>query len=163
MNSAVASSVAFVLALLIWSLTKNSKKPFISDRNQNLEKLNVIAPPSTLVSQAKSSKGIEVTSVPKNDLDDWQSPRNPQERINLKNHLLKLIQGNPDERLKAINIAQRWGHTTVIPILRRGLKDSDSRVMSTSAAAITKFRGSVNQKSQEAETLRPPRNVALMR
>ena len=76
----------------------------------------------------------------------------------------KLISGGPAERLKAIHIAQEWKHSSVLTILRRGLKDSDSRVVIAAASAMQKYRGVPNsERNQEVGSSLPPRNVALMR
>ena len=75
-----------------------------------------------------------------------------------------MIKNGPEERLQAIKISNLWGNACTLPILRIGLKDSDSRVVSEAAAAIQKHKGVHHlQDSQARETIRPPRNVALMR
>ncbi len=73
-----------------------------------------------------------------------------------------MISSNPDERLIAVQIADKWGDSSVIPILKIGLRDMDSRVVIYSAKAISKFRNnSVFYKSKEKISY--PLNVFLMR
>ena len=43
--------------------------------------------------------------------------------------------------LQAIKLAGQWGHQSVLPLLCRGLHDSDSRVVEAAAAAIERHRG----------------------
>ena len=97
-----------------------------------------------------------------NENKSWVSPKTKQERIALKKHLNKLISSNPDERLQAIQIADFWNNECVLPILRRGLKDSDKRVIIAAAAAIIKYKGKSKKVVPQSED-RPPRNVSLMR
>tara|TARA_Y100001968_G_C18941242_1_gene518829 strand:- start:33 stop:524 length:492 start_codon:yes stop_codon:yes gene_type:complete len=97
--------------------------------------------------------------------NEWKKPITSQERITLKKHLLKAITSNPKSRLKAIQAASLWGDPWVLPLLRKGLKDSDSRVVCAAAAAISKYKGksTKSHKIKNQPTSRPPRNVALMR
>ena len=81
----------------------------------------------------------------------------------LKKQLNQLIAGGPRERLQAIILSDLWGHKSILPILRRGLKDSDSDVVAAAAMAIAKHKGFSYPLDQETETRRPPRNAALMR
>ena len=41
----------------------------------------------------------------------------------------------PDQRLEAMIVAGEWGHHSVLDLLRRGLRDSDSRVVEAAASA----------------------------
>jgi len=77
--------------------------------------------------------------------------------------LTKLISGNPNERLLAIQIASQWENKKAIPFLRRGLKDSDCRVVIASAAAISSYKGKTINLQKQSQASRPPRNVSLMR
>ena len=83
--------------------------------------------------------------------------------IEIKKELTKLISSNPDDRLLAIQIASKWGNKKAIPFLRRGLKDSDSRVVVASAAAISSYKGKTIDLHKKSQASRPPRNVSLMR
>ena len=94
----------------------------------------------------------------------WEKPKTVRERINLQKKLRKLITGNPEERLQAMIISDLWGHANVLPILKRGLKDSDSRVIEAAAFALNKHRGLPYARIfQNLNCQRPPRNVSLMR
>ena len=83
--------------------------------------------------------------------------------IKIKNKLTKLISSNPNDRLLAIQIASEWSNQKALPFLKRGLKDSDSRVVIASAAAIASYKGKTIDSQKKPQTSRPPRNVSLMR
>ena len=67
----------------------------------------------------------------------------------------------PQDRLEAVQQAQQWGASCVVPILRQALRDSDARVVEAAATAMQRFRGAA--KAPVAQAARPPRNVARMR
>ena len=93
-------------------------------------------------------------------LDPWQSPATERERLDLYMRLRQAMAGGPDERLEAVKIASMMGGQAVLPLLRRALRDSDSRVVEAAAAAIAPQRGAPRLRSQAS---RPPLNVARMR
>ena len=67
----------------------------------------------------------------------------------------------PEERLNAIGIAYEWNHSSILGLLRRGLKDSDSRIVKLSASAIEKHKGL--KSTSKNQRIRPPRNAFLTR
>ena len=83
--------------------------------------------------------------------------------IETKKQLNKLISSNPNDRLLAIQIASQWKNKKALPFLRRGLKDSDSRVVIASAAAISPYKGKTSNLKEKSQASRPPRNVSLIR
>ena len=83
--------------------------------------------------------------------------------IEINKKLTKLISSNPNDRLLAIQIASQWKNKKSIPFLRKGLKDSDSRVVIASAAAISFYKGKTIILQKKSQASRPPRNVSLMR
>ena len=83
--------------------------------------------------------------------------------IETKKKLTKLITSNPSDRLLAIQIASQWDNKKALPFLRRGLKDSDSRVVIASAAGISSYKGKTSNLSKKSQASLLPRNVSLMR
>ena len=83
--------------------------------------------------------------------------------IETKKQLTKLISSNPTDRLLAIQIASQWDNKKALPFLRRGLKDSDSRIVIASAAGIASYKGKTIDFHKKSQASRPPRNVSLMR
>ena len=63
----------------------------------------------------------------------------------------------------AIQIAIQWDNKKALPFLRKGLKDSDSRVVIASAAGIESYKGKTIDLDKQSQVSRPPRNVSLMR
>jgi HEAT repeat protein len=92
---------------------------------------------------------------------DWEPPTTAAERLALQQCLREAMDSGPDQRLEAVTLAGRWGHASVLPLLRRGLRDADSRVMEAAAAALDHRRGAPKQPA--AQVARPPCNVARMR
>ncbi|MFZ9753822.1 MAG: HEAT repeat domain-containing protein [Cyanobium sp.] len=58
-----------------------------------------------------------------------------------RNRLEALFRRDRASRLLAIEAAHRWGDRLCLPLLRRGLRDSDPAVMRAAALAIERFRG----------------------
>ena len=94
------------------------------------------------------------------DQGDWQPPASSGEMLALQKQLRAAMNAGPDERLEAVTLAGRWGHRDLLPLLRRGLRDSDSRVVEAAAAALDGRRGA--PVPQVAKAGRPPRNVARL-
>ena len=162
MNQVIAGATALILALFLWGLGKKPNKSLFAKNGQkSLEDLRIQQ--LTLVEASKGS--FEKQKIIHQDTEiDWKFPTTAQERISLKKQLNKLIAGGPEDRLKAVVLSDQWGSKTVLPILKRALKDSDSRVMAAAATAFQKHRGLPNlATNQKEEVPRLPRNVALMR
>ena len=64
-------------------------------------------------------------------------------------------------RLEAIRQARRWGHPSILPLLRQGLRATDPLVVQEAAAALQRFRGRPPLPSQLPAVR--PRNVARTR
>jgi hypothetical protein len=67
----------------------------------------------------------------------------PTTTLERRAYLLQLrhwAAGDPEQRLQAMQAARRWRHPDVLPLLRRGLRDGDPRVMAAAAAAIAPYR-----------------------
>ena len=68
------------------------------------------------------------------------------------------------QRLEAMRLARAWGHREVVPLLQKGLRDPDPRVMREAALAMEAFRGRPRANSgPKAQAVAPPRNVARTR
>ncbi len=159
MNQVLAGTTALILAFLLWGLGKKPRNFLISKNNQNLIKITN----DSQISLVKSANDLDSpkTQVISKLKIDWKPPQSIQETILLRKKLRQLITGGPEERLEAIVLSDLWGHQSVIPTLKRGLRDTDSYVVERAANALFKYKGCSNQLSQESR--RPPRNVALLR
>lgn len=119
----------------------------------------VVALNRAQVELVQASK-VEVAAEQEPDLA-WQPPSTSAERLAMQEYLRRAMTAGPDLRLEAIKMAGQWGHQCVLHLLRRGLHDSDSRVVKAAAAALENRRGA--PQSAPGQTVRPPRNVARMR
>ena len=159
MNQVFAGGLALIIALILWSSKKQSKaSAFFKSQKDSFLKAQVAS--STLVID-KSLKNEQSTKLnhKKSKPFSHQTPNS----IKTKKQLTKLISGNPNDRLLAIQIATQWSDKKALPFLRRGLKDSDSRVVIASAAGISSYKGKTIDLHKKSQASRPPRNVSLMR
>ena len=57
-----------------------------------------------------------------------------------RNKMFNLFQGNKENKLKALKIAEELGDKSTLPILRKGLRDTSPEVIEISALLIRKFK-----------------------
>ena len=57
-----------------------------------------------------------------------------------RNKMFSLFQGNTENKLKALKIAEELADKSTLPILRRGLRDISPEVVEISALLIRKFK-----------------------
>ena len=57
-----------------------------------------------------------------------------------RNKMFILFQGNAEDKLKALKIAEELADKSILPILRRGLRDTSPEVIEISAFLIRKFK-----------------------
>ena len=57
-----------------------------------------------------------------------------------RNKMFTLFQGNTEDKLKALKIAEELADKSTLPILRKGLKDISPDVIEISAFLIRKFK-----------------------
>ena len=71
----------------------------------------------------------------------------------------------PAIRLAALRHARAWGHRSTVPLLLRGLRDSDPAVVREAVLALERFRGrpAPATGADQAFAVSLPRNVALTR
>jgi len=77
-----------------------------------------------------------------------------------------LYRSGGERRLQAMTAARLWGHPTVLPLLRRGLRDADPRVMLEAARGMELFRGKPGAAAARGRTPQAaarPRRVARTR
>ena len=81
-------------------------------------------------------------------------PTGSRERRQFVAHLGALYLGNGESRLRAMDLARQWGHPSVLPLVRQGLRDVSPAVMREAALAMESFRGP-SKTSESAGTGRP--------
>ena len=57
-----------------------------------------------------------------------------------RDRMISLFQGNTENKLKALKIAEELADKSTLPILRKGLRDISPEVVEISALLIRKFR-----------------------
>ena len=160
MNQVFAGGLALIIALILWSSKKQSKaSAFFKSQKDSFSKAQLTS--SALIID-KSLQNQKSTKKDNKNSKPFSRPTSLNS-IEIKKQLNKLISSNPNDRLLAIQIASQWENRKAIPFLRRGLKDSDSRVVIASAAAISSYRGKAFNLQRKSQTSRRPRNVSLMR
>ena len=154
MQNVLLPGAAVLLAVFFW-LRRKPVKPMLSSTDASVvAQLNR----SQLELIIEKDEGVE---RPSDLTDHWTAPRTAQERIAQHRELSCAMEAGPDERLQAVRLAALWGHQCILPILRRALRDSDSRVVGAAASAIERYRGAPSL--EKTQTARPPRNVSRMR
>ena len=160
MNQVFAGGLALIIALILWSSKKQSKaSAFFKSQKDSFSKAEVTT--SELIID-KSLQNQKSTTLNHKNTKPFSQPTSLNS-IETKKQLTKLISSNPSDRLLAIQIASQWDNKKALPFLRRGLKDSDSRVVIAAAAVISSYKGKTIDLHKKSQASRPPRNVSLMR
>ena len=160
MNQVFAGGLALLIALILWSSKRQSKaSAFIKSQKDSFSKAEI-----TSISLIINKSLQKQTSTKLNNQNSklFSEPTSLNS-IETKKQLTKLISSNPTDRLLAIQIASQWNNKKALPFLRRGLKDSDRRVVIASAAGISSYKGTTIDLHKKSQASRPPRNVSLMR
>jgi len=90
------------------------------------------------------------------------NPADRRGRLQLMAALERQFQQGGDQRRQALAVCSAWQHRDALPLIRRGLRDSDQQVAALAAAAMTHFRGRSSATAQRAAA-KPPRNVSRTR
>ena len=115
-----------VIGILLLVFKKRSYKKLINKRNSYSTKLN------------KNNK----FSSTKNSF--LYNPEEKKYSVFYKNSqrkkMFNLFQGNTEDKLKALKIAEELADKSTLPILRKGLRDISAEVVEISALLIRKFK-----------------------
>ena len=149
----IGGAAAVVLAAVLYAVGRRPNKPFL--RNPDVASVAALNRAQVELVQAAVAEAEQQAAE-----SDWQPPSTPGEVLALQNKLRAAMNAGPDERLEAVTLAGRWGHRAVLPLLRQGLRDADSRVVEVAAAALDGRRGAPAPAA--TTTARPPRNAARL-
>ncbi|WP_115019313.1 HEAT repeat domain-containing protein [Synechococcus sp. UW140] len=156
MSQFFVGGVAFILAFVLYSLGRRPSKPFL--RSTDVSSVAALNRAQVeLVQAAVAEAEAEASSA---ELA-WQLPMTTGQALGLKQQLHKAMNGGPDERLEAVVLAGRWGDQSILPLLRRGLRDADSRVMEAAAVAMAHQRGATRVAPSPAISLPPNASKTL--
>ena len=160
MNQVFAGSLALIIALILWSSKKQSKaSAFFKSQKDSFSKSQVSFDSLVIKKSLENQNSHKLNNKKSKPFKHPLSLNS----LETKKQLTKLISSNPSDRLLAIQIASKWKNKKALPFLRRGLRDSDSRVVIASAAGIAFHKGKTIDLHKKPQTSRPPRNVSLMR
>ena len=160
MNQVFAGGLALIIALILWSSKKQSKaSAFFKSQKDSFTKAQLSSASLVIEKSLQNKKSPKLNNK---KLESFK-PQHSLNSIETKKQLTRLISSNPNDRLLAIQIASQWENNKALPFLRRGLRDSDSRVVIASAAGISSYKGKTIDLHKKSQASRPPRNVSLMR
>ena len=160
MNQVFAGGLALIIALILWSSKKQSKaSAFFKSQKDYFSQAEITSSELIIDKGLQNQKSIKLNNK---NFKPFSQPTSLNS-IETKKELTKLISSNPSDRLLAIQIASQWENNKALPFLRRGLKDSDCRVVIASAAGISSYKGKTIDLHKKSQASRPPRNVSLMR
>ena len=90
-------------------------------------------------------------------------PRDARERGQLLRNLEQRFASAGDARRQAMALAATWGDRAALPLIRRGLRDSDPAVVALAAEAMESFRGRTTPGAPVQPDAKAPRNVSRTR
>ncbi|WP_390130877.1 HEAT repeat domain-containing protein [Synechococcus sp. HIMB2401] len=155
MQNVLLPGAVVLLTLVLW-LRRKPVKPMLSSTDASRVAQINRAQLELVIEPAADGESIDVS------LESWTAPSSLLERLALGRRLKADMEAGPEQRLRAVRLAARWGHRSALPLLRQALRDSDARVVEAAAAAIEPFRGAPAAAPTRQPT-RPPRNVSRMR
>ncbi len=160
MNQTFAAVAALSLTMILWGFGRKPPKGILKNIDASFgAKINHNQ--QSLVQIGNAKRKNEATLGSSEGIENWQLPKTAIEKLELKKQLKKAMKGNPEMRLKAIQISKLWNDPIVLPLIKLGLRDSDSRVVLASAEALERYRGKPKKACFQESS--PPRNVARMR
>ena len=92
---------------------------------------------------------------------DQLLPMGPQQRRQMLRYLRSAYDRGPQARLAAMEEMVAWGDAACLPLLRRGLRDADLRVVGLAARGLERFRGPRQQVRQPLRRSRRRRDRHL--
>lgn len=161
MNPTLFSASAALLAALLWLALR--RRPVILMRSTDASAVAAL-------NRAQIERPLAAVVAPPSS-PDTAAPRplplagQSLERRVLLRDLHAGVRADPAQRRAAIELAGRWGHPAVLPLLHRGLRDVDPAVVAAAAAALARFRGCPRLRQARASTQASalPRNVSRTR
>jgi len=163
MNPSVLGGGAALLVVLAWLITR--RKPVTVLRSTDASAVaalnraqisQVQVPVATAEAPAVAdSAEVECTRV-------FPSVSDARGRAALLQELGRQLQGPTAERLAAMTAAAGWGDRAALPLLQRGLRDVDPRVVLAASSGMATFRGRTAGEGALArvESFSLPRNAA---
>lgn len=170
MNAPILGGAAALVVGCLW-LVRGRRPPLLRSTDAGaiaaLNRAQIAA-----VQQQPAAPAPSAPAPAADALAAWRPPARTDRsgQRQLLGQLTAALAADPSSRLLALQRARRWGHPATLPLLRRGLRDSDPAVVREAALAIQRFRGCPRAGGQGlAQPVAPPlpcnlpRNVARTR
>ncbi|MFM8276001.1 MAG: hypothetical protein ACKN89_03230 [Cyanobium sp.] len=165
------AALASLLTLVLWLITRRQPRSLLRSTDTSaVAALNRAQIQWVARVGLEAEAGSAPTAPPAADLAATASeaivarppiPKTAAERRAYRQQLRLWSSGGPEQRLQAMQAAGRWSEASLLPLLRRGLRDGDLRVMAAAAAAIAPYRG--RPRSLQAGGAAPVRKVSRTR
>ena len=172
MNPSLLGAVSATLLVVLWLLTRRRPRPFLrSGDTSAVAALNraqialvkiaeVLAPVAPGTGAGAAAAGLPLGEVA------LPGPADGRGRRLLLQRLQAAAAADPLQRLEAMRIARLWGDRSVLPLLRRGLRDVHPAVVAEAARAIAAHRGHPGERRAAGAAAQPasmPRRVSRTR
>jgi len=158
MNTQSVGALAAFMAVVIWVVSRRKPTPFAS-----LDASAVAALNRAQISLVQQNAGLSSPPSSSTTAASWVLPSDSRAQVAFLKTLHVQLAGDSGERLAAMQAARAWGHRATLPLLKRGLRDTNLEVVLEAAQAMERFRGRCTPVVSPKPQSRLPRNAALTR
>ena len=165
MNPSVLGGGAALLVVLAWLITRRKPVPVLRSTDASEVAALNRAQITQVIASAAAPQAPEAMAQEEHQVGlVLPVPGDARGRAELLRELAVQLQGTNAERLAAISVAASWADRSVLPLLRRGLRDVDPRVVLAASTGMAAFRGRTAGQGVlgQIERLPLPRNVAAL-
>lgn len=120
MQNVLLPGAVVLLTVVLW-LRRKPVKPMLSSTDASRVAQINRAQLELVIEPVSDGESADIS------LESWTAPSSPLERLALERRLKADMEAGPEERLRAVRLAARWGHRSALPLLRQALRDSDAR------------------------------------
>jgi hypothetical protein len=174
MNPTLLGAVCATLLVVFWLAAQRRPRPFLRSSDTSavaaLNRVQIeLVRPSAVASEVVGAGSEQHPSRAAGGLGALDSaavgavavalpgPADARGRRLLLQRLGAAAMADPQQRIEAMRIARRWGDRSVLPLLRRGLRDVHPAVVAEAALAMAAYRGRLVQPALR------PRRVSRIR
>ena len=170
MNPTLLGAASATLLVVFWLSTRRRPRPFLRSTDTsavaalNRDQIELVRPSSVALEVVGAELEPLRAAEARQLLDSAAAaalalpgPADARGRRLLLQSLGAAAVADPQQRIEAMRTARRWGHPSVLPLLRRGLRDVHPAVVAEAALAIASYRGRVVQPASR------PRRVSRTR
>ena len=162
MTQALSGAAIAAVIAVCWLLGRPRPKILRSTDASAVAALNRSQMALVLPRQEEASASAEVGNQSSSAQIALPSPADRRGRLQLLAQLERQFQAGGSQRQAALAVCNIWRHRDALPLIRRGLRDSDQQVAALAAEAMQSFRGRSTPAPQAAPA-KPPRNISRTR